>query len=305
MLGASLFSGHVTANHFRDALSELKIDLTEALTETLVDDGVVTVVKLEGESVFHVHLLVLRHGVVEELSLVLVLPELAGLHAGLDAGSLLRVVDVGALLARGRRNSLVTVGPVVDLALGDGVSHGTVTVEVHDGANRLVDWQLFPVDTQTRELGVLVGEVASLQKRVVAEADTRNDVACAEGGLLGLGEELVGVLVQLELTNVSDGDKLLRPDLGSVQDVKIEVVLLGLWEDLDTELPLGVSATVDSHPQVLAMEVGVLTSNLESLVPDETVDTELGGEVKLDEAPLALGVDECVGVDTETLHHTV
>ena len=59
MLGASLLSWHIAANHLRDTLSELKIDLTETLTETLVDDRVVTVVKLEGESVLHVHLLVL------------------------------------------------------------------------------------------------------------------------------------------------------------------------------------------------------------------------------------------------------
>ena len=77
------------------------------------------------------------------------LPELAGLHAGLDSGSLLREIDVGALLFCSRRNSLETVRPVVDLALGDSMAHGTITVEVHDGADRLVNWQLFPVDTQT------------------------------------------------------------------------------------------------------------------------------------------------------------
>jgi hypothetical protein len=184
------------------------------------------------------------------------------------------------------------------------VAHVTVAVEVHNGADGLVDGQLLPVDTQTGELGVLVGKVASLQERVVTEADTRDYVAGAKCNLLGLGEKLIGVLVQLELTDVSDGNQLLGPYLSGVKDVELEVVLLGLGNDLNTELPLGVGAAVDSHPQVLAVEVWILTSDLKSLVPDEAVYTELGSEVELDKVPLALVVDECVGVDTETLHHT-
>lgn len=51
---------------------------------------------------------------------------------------------------------------------------------------------------------------------------------------------------------------------------------------------------VDSH----------LSGNLEGLIPNETVNSELGLPMELDERRLVLGVDEDEGVDTETLHHS-
>ena len=46
------------------------------------------------------------------------------------------------------------------------------------------------------DLRVEVGKVAALQQRIVAEIDARNDVAGAEGDLLGLGEEIIDATVE-------------------------------------------------------------------------------------------------------------
>jgi hypothetical protein len=50
------------------------------------------------------------------------------------------------------------------------------------------------------------------------------------------------------------------------------------------------------------VEIGVLTLELESFVPNERVGTKMRDPVVLDEGALALGVDQSEGVDTETLH---
>lgn len=107
------------------------------------------------------------------------------------------------------------------------------------------------------------------------------------------------------MTNVPDGDQLLGPDFRRVQDVEFKVVFLALRDDLDTKLPLWVSAALDRLPWILAMGVWVLASNFECFIPYEAVHAELGCEVELDKVPLALVVDEREGVDAKALHHTV
>jgi len=288
-----------------DGLSELQVDVGETLGHAVVDDWVVTVVKLEGESGGDVSLLWSGHGVVEELSLVEVLSELLALKTHLHASNLLWVVDVTAILRLDWRNSRETVWPVVDSTLGNGVTQLTVTLVVHDWAYWTVDWEFLPVGAKTGQLGVEVGEVTALEKRVIGETNTWNDVAGAEGDLLGLGEVLVDVAVELKLTNVAERNLLDWPDLGGIENVKLELVLIGLWNQLNVHVPLWESAGVDGSVEILAVEIGVLASKLQSLVPNETVNTEVRSVVELDEVALALGVLQSVGVDTETLHHTV
>ncbi|KAI9166472.1 LOW QUALITY PROTEIN: putative two component histidine kinase [Paramyrothecium foliicola] len=298
-------AGLVAAHHLGDGLGEVHVDLSDALDHALVDDGLVAVVQLEGQGVHQVRLLNLGERVEEELGLVDVLLELGAPGALLDALHLGGELDKTALGLGGRGLLLEAVGPVVHLALGDGVAALAVAVEVHDGADGLVDGQLLPVDAQTGQLSVEIGEVSALQERIVGEADAGDDVARAEGDLLGLGEELIDVAVELELSDVSNGDDVLGPDLGGVENVKVELVLAGLGQNLDTKLPLGVGAVLNGLHEVLAVEVGVLAGQLEGLVPDERVDAQLRGEVKLDKGALALCVDEGEGVDAEALHHAV
>jgi hypothetical protein len=226
VLWSRLLCGHVASNHLCDLLCQLEINLADPLTHTVVHDRVVAVVKLERKRIHGMHLFGLGERVVEKLSLVLVLSELLALRAGLDASDLCREINIGAFLCRRRRYCLKAVRPVVGLALGDGVAHGAVTVEVHHGTHGLVDGEFLPVDTKTRELSVGVGKVAALEERVVTESDTGNNMASAESDLLGLSEELIGVLVQLKLTDIPDRHQFLGPDFGGIEDVEVEVMLL-------------------------------------------------------------------------------
>lgn len=51
------------------------------------------------------------------------------------------------------------------------------------------------------------------------------------------------------------------------------------------------------------MEIRVLSSKLERLVPDQTVRAQFRSEVELDEGAFAFIVDESPGVNAEALHH--
>lgn len=130
-------------------------------------------------------------------------------------------------------------------------------------------------------------------------------MACTEGDLFRLWEVFVNIAVELHLSNVADGNLILGPDLGGVEDVEVEVVLVFLGDELDTELPLRIGAIVDGFVQILAMEIRVLTSKLESFIPHQGVDAQLWGPDELHEGSFTLSVDQRESVDTESLHHSI
>jgi hypothetical protein len=99
------------------------------------------------------------------------------------------------------------------------------------------------------------------------------------------------------------GTSALRPDLGGVEDVEVEGVLVLLLDHLHAQLELRVVAHLDGLPEVAAVEVRVLAGDLLRLVPHERGGAERRAPVPLDEAPLALLVDPAEGVDAEALHH--
>jgi len=161
------------------------------------------------------------------------------------------------------------------------------------------------IDTKTRDLGIKVREITALKERIIGEADSGDDMRGTEGHLLGFGEELIDVAIEDEFTDVTDRDEVLRPDLCGVEDIEVEFVLVLFLDDLDPELPLRVASIRDGFDQVPTVVIGVLTSQLQSLVPNEGVDAELRGVDKLDKVPLTLVVDQSESVNSEALHHAV
>jgi hypothetical protein len=99
------------------------------------------------------------------------------------------------------------------------------------------------------------------------------------------------VAVEFKLSDISHGEVLFGPDLGSIEGVKVEIVGLTLRDCLDTKVPLGILTTLDCGPKILAVEVGILSRQLQSFVPDETVHTEMRCEVELDKVGFALGIE--------------
>ena len=128
----------------------------------------------------------------------------------------------------------------------------------------------------------------------------------AECRLFGLGKVLVDVLVELHLADISHGDQFFGPDFRGIENVKVELVLAALWNDLDAEFPGWVDAHIDSCIEIFAVEIGILTSELEGFVPDERMNAQRGGEVELDEVSLvAVVFSECESIDSKALHHSV
>jgi hypothetical protein len=79
-------------------------------------------------------------------------------------------------------------------------------------------------------------------------------------------------------------------------------VLVLLLDELDTEFPLGVCSSLNGVVQISSVEIWVLSSKFQSLVPDKRVCTKMRHPVVLDKGALALGIDQSESVDTETLH---
>lgn len=77
------------------------------------------------------------------------------------------------------------------------MSHLSISVVVHDRAYGPIDWEFLPVNSETRQLSVLVRKVAALEQRIIRRTNPRHKVASAEGRLFGLGEILVDIPVEL------------------------------------------------------------------------------------------------------------
>ena len=73
--------------------------------------------------------------------------------------------------------------------------------------------------------------------------------------MLRLGEELVDTSIQAELSDRKKGNLINWPDLGGIEDVEVEVVLVLLGDDLNRERPLGRTTALDGLFQILAVEV--------------------------------------------------
>ena len=162
-----------------------------------------------------------------------------------------------------------------------------VALVVVDRRERAVDRELGEVRAaDAAELGVDVGEQAALQQRIVGEVDAGHDVAGMERDLLGLGEEVVGVAVERQLADAAHRNQLLGDELGGVEQVEAELVLVLLLDDLQAQLLLREVAALDRLPEVAAVEVGVLAGDLLRLVPHQRADALERLPVELHEARL-------------------
>jgi hypothetical protein len=187
--------------------------------------------------------------------------------------------------------------------------HGLLVEAV---ALHVVDRRVRPVDrdlgevgpAEPRQLGVEVGEEPPGQQRIVGDVDPADEMAGVEGHLLGLGEEVGRVGVEGQGADDLHRRQFLGHDLGRVQQVDaLEGLIVGVGEDLDPQVPLGERAGLDRVGEVAAVEVRVGTGDQLRLPPHQGVDPGGRLPVELDQAGLAVGVDQAEGVDPEPLHH--
>jgi hypothetical protein len=134
------------------------------------------------------------------------------------------------------------------------------------------------------ELRVGIREETALQERVVREIDSGYDVTGVERDLLRLREEIIGVTVERQPPHALKRHQLLGHDLGGIEQVEVEPVLLRLLDHLQAELPFGVRAVRDRFSQVAPVKVRILAGDLERLVPEHGVHAEQRLPVELHEA---------------------
>ncbi len=302
---------HRQAEVFGHAAGQLQVDVGEDFIDLpLADEHPLHLAQLEGIGADDVLLLRRTHAVPEQRGLGEVVAEGFAAVADLVPLDPLRIALEAAALGRRRGflgpAAVDRVGLVVGAALVDRLAMEGVALVVVERAQRAVDRDLVEVrPTETQQLGVGVGEQPALQQRVIREVDARHDVADVEGGLLGLGEEVVRVAIEGHLAELLHRHQLLGDELGRVEQVEVELVLVSLFHHLHAQLPLEVVAHLDGLPHVAAVEVRVLASDLQRLVPDQRESTGHRLPVELDETADALGIDQAEGVHAEAFHRPV
>jgi hypothetical protein len=110
-------------------------------------------------------------------------------------------------------------------------------------------------------------------------------------GIYSLQRVYTYVAVEFKLSDISDGEVFFGPDLGCVKGVEVKIIGLAFGDRLDTEVPFRVLTTLNCGPKILAMEVGILSSQLQGFIPHETVHTKVRCEVELDKIRFSLRVE--------------
>jgi hypothetical protein len=146
---------------------------------------------------------------------------------------------------------LCTIGQWVDAALVVGAAAlrnecaRSIALEVVDRDDRLVDWELLVVGAETVTVSIRVREETRLEDGIRRRLDEWDKVGGREGSLLNLGEVILRVLIQDELSNRTKGELCVRPDLGEIEDVPAEVLGLLWGHRLDVDSPGRVIARLD------------------------------------------------------------
>lgn len=183
--------------------------------------------------------------------------------------------------------------------------HGAVSLERVEGVEGLVDGDLLVVHTETVAVGIRVGEEAGLQDGVGGGLNAGDQVGGGEGGLLDLGKVVLGVLVEGELAKLAQRHLALRPDLGQVKDVPLELLGLLRGQGLDVDGPAGVLAALDGLEEVLGVPVRVLGRHLAGFLVGEGLVALVRLEVNLDVDEGAVGLGPLVGVARVAVHVSV
>ncbi|MCY1426958.1 hypothetical protein D9M71_427870 [compost metagenome] len=177
------------------------------------------------------------------------------------------------------------VGFIGSAALVHGGPVQCITLTVVVGRQRAVDRYLVEVrPAEPADLGIGVGKQTALQQRVVGKINAGNDMPGAEGNLFGFGKEIVRVAVEHHLAQRRNRHQLFGDDLGRVEQVEVERVLVFFSNDLHAELPFRVIAGFDRFPEVAAVVVGIFTRQLLRFVPEQRTYTSLGLPMEFDEA---------------------
>ncbi len=127
-----------------------------------------------------------------------------------------------------------------------------------------------------------------------------------ESNLLDLGEVVLCILIQDKLADLAQGELVVWPNVGEVEDVDLLVLpqIFGFFcgHGLDFEGPFGELAALDGFVKIL---LGIIGRFLERLLLGEELSALLGDHVKLAVHPFALFVGDLECVAIITVHEAV
>jgi len=105
------------------------------------------------------------------------------------------LLGISAFRWRDGRSDSLAIGPIIDLALYNSMLLLSTAMVIHDRTDgpvngnlqptpfvnrwnrrRMVDTDLFPINTQPRNLSVKIREITTLEERIVAEPNPRDEV---------------------------------------------------------------------------------------------------------------------------------
>jgi hypothetical protein len=181
----------------------------------------------------------------------------------------------------------------------------TVTLEVHHGTLWCIYRDLLEIGSaKALELSIEIRKDPSLEKWIIRKVDSGYDVAHAKRYLFCLCKKVGYVSIEYEAAHNAKRQDLLRDKLGSVQYVEVELVSELLIEELKPELPFGEMSFIDRVPEVAPMKVRICPGDLECLVPNYGLHTQLGAPVKLYERRFSSVAHKTVSVYSESFHHS-
>src|SRR5882672_11772096 len=183
-------------------------------------------------------------------------------------------------------------------------AHCAVAVIAVERAFRCVDGDVVVIDPQAVALRISIGEETSLQHLVGRIADARHDIGRRECRLSDFGEDVFGILVELEISDLDQREVALWPDLGQVEGVKGESLRLSVRHHLDEDRPAWEIAGLDVSEKITLMAFAILADKGLGFRVRQVLDALLGAEVELDPDALIFGIQEAVRMAAETVHVT-
>lgn len=171
--------------------------------------------------------------------------------------------------------------------------------------DRAVDGDLLVIDSQSMSMGVRVREQSRLQNRIGRRLNARNCVSRGERRLLNLGKVVLGVLIQNQLSKLSERKLAVGPDLRQIKDRERQLFSLLGGHDLNVTSPRRVIPLFNSVKQILLCMVRVLTGQFDRLVVCQVLDSLIGYQVDLDIDKVSLVVDPLVGVARVAVHVSI
>jgi hypothetical protein len=130
-------------------------------------------------------------------------------------------------------------------------------------------------------------------------------VRWGEGNLFNFGKVVLNILVEGELSDLSQWDLLLWPDLGQVEDVPAELLSFFWRENLDVDGPAWEVTFLDRVEQILGVPVWVLGCHLASLFIGESLATLVGLKMDLDIVEASIRLVPLVGVSGVSVHVSI